>query len=64
VIRSGCFEALFEELRDISGTLCKQKKKRKTTRQLLEERIPYMESFLPAYVKNRDNNPILLKKAA
>lgn len=26
--------------------LCKQKRKRKTTRQLLEERIPYMESFL------------------
>jgi hypothetical protein len=63
-VRSGCVEALFEELREISGTLCKQKRKRKTTRQLLEERIPYMESFLPDYVENRDSDPILLKKAA
>jgi len=62
-VRSGCVEALFEELREISGTLCKQKRKRKTTRQLLEERIPYMESFLPDYVENRDSDPILLKKA-
>jgi len=56
-VRSGCVEALFEEF-------CKQKRKRKTTRQLLEGRIPYMESFLPDYVENRDNDPILLKKAA
>ncbi len=45
-IRSGCLEELFDELRkDISKRLCKQKRKRKTTRQLLEEGIPYMDSF-------------------
>ncbi|MCP4105310.1 MAG: IS4 family transposase [Desulfobacteraceae bacterium] len=49
-IRSGSSDELFEELiRDISGKLCKQKRKRKTSRQMLEgEGIPYMESF-PSY---------------
>ncbi len=49
-IRSGSSDELFDELiRDISGKLCKQKRKRKTSRQMLEgEGIPYMESF-PSY---------------
>ncbi len=46
-IRSGSPDELFDELvRDISGKLCKQKRKRRTSRQMLEgEGIPYMESF-------------------
>lgn len=47
-LRTNGLETLFEELtRDIGKRLCKQKRKRKTTRQLIEEGIPYMESFLP-----------------
>lgn len=46
-IRSGSSDELFDELmKDISGKLCKQKRRRKTSRQMLEgEGIPYMESF-------------------
>ncbi len=37
---------LFDDLiKDISKSLCKQKRKRKTTHQLSEEGIPYMDSF-------------------
>jgi len=45
-IRSENLSELFDDLiRNISKSLCKQKRKRKTTHQLLEERIPYMDSF-------------------
>ena len=45
-IRSDRSDELLRELmRDISKSLCKQKRKRKTTHQLLEEGIPYMDSF-------------------
>lgn len=39
-------------------------KKRKTTRQLPDESIPYMDSFLPDESENGDNSLIPFKKAA
>ncbi len=64
-IRSGSSDELFDELiRDISGRLCKQKRKRRTTCQMLEgEGIPYMESFQSDGSEN-DNKPVLLEKNA
>lgn len=45
-VRSDSLGRLSDELaKALSKRLCKQRRKRKTTRQLLEERIPYMESF-------------------
>jgi Transposase DDE domain len=45
----GTFEALFRNLRRVLPTLlCKQKRKRRTSRQLLEEYGPYMEDALVA----------------
>jgi len=45
-IRSENLRELFDDLiRNISKSLCKQKRKRKTTHQLSEEGIPYMDSF-------------------
>jgi hypothetical protein len=45
----GTFEALFRNLRRALPTLlCKQKRKRRTSRQLLEEYGPYMEDALAA----------------
>jgi hypothetical protein len=64
-IRTGRLGELFEDLRGVmSKSLCKQKRKRKTTRQLLEERIPYMESFPSDDSGNANNDPILLKKVS
>ena len=45
----GTFEALFRNLRRALPTLlCKQKRKRRTSRQLLDEYGPYMEDALAA----------------
>ena len=45
-IRSENLSELSDDLiRNISKSLCKQKRKRKTAHQLLEERIPHMGSF-------------------
>ena len=45
----GTFEALFRHLRRALPTLlCKQKRKRRTSRQLLDEYGPYMEDALAA----------------
>ena len=61
--RSGSLKELLEELLNISKSLCKQKRKRKTTRQLLEEAAPFTESFPFDETENYDdNNSVLLKK--
>ena len=62
---TGSLTELFDEMREImSKSLCKQKRKRKTTHQLLDEGIPYMDSFLPEESENGDNSLIPFKKAA
>lgn len=62
--RSGSLKELLEELlKNISKSLCKQKRKRKTTRQLLEEAVPFTESFPSDETENDDdNNSVLLKE--
>lgn len=62
--RSGSLKELIEELlKNISKSLCKQKRKRKTTRQLLEEAVPFTESFPSDETENNDdNNSVLLTK--
>lgn len=62
-IGDGSLDELFDELREImSKSLCKQKRTRKTTRQLLEERVPYMDGFPDDKAENRNDNIILFRK--
>jgi hypothetical protein len=62
-LRSGSPEKLIEELLNISKSLCKQKRKRKTTRQLLENAVPFPENFPCDETENYDdNNSVLLIK--
>jgi len=62
-VRSGSLNELFGELlKNISKSLCKQKRKRRTTHQLLEERIPYMDSFSPETPKIIINIEFYLKR--
>jgi hypothetical protein len=62
-LRSGSLKELIEELLNISKSLCKQKRKRKTTRQLLEKTVPFPENFPCDDTENDDdNNSILLTK--
>jgi len=61
--RSGTLKELTEELPNISKSLCKQKRKRKTTRQLLENAVPFPENFPCDDTENYDdNNSVLLTK--
>jgi hypothetical protein len=46
-IFSGSFSALFEEIKREVLNVCKQKRKRKTTLELIESAAPYPESFEP-----------------
>jgi len=43
-------------------SLCKQKRKRKTTRQLLDEAAPFTESFPSDETENDDDNNLILFK--
>jgi hypothetical protein len=62
-LRSGSLEKLIEELLKNSKSLCKQKRKRKTTRQLLENAVPFPENFPCDDIENDDdNNSVLLTK--
>jgi len=62
-VGTGSLDELFDELREImSKSLCKQKRNRKTTRQLLEERVPYMDGFPDDKAENRNDNIIILFK--
>jgi hypothetical protein len=46
VVRCGGIERLLEDLiHDLYKMLCKQKRKRKTTRELISNQIPYQDSF-------------------
>jgi hypothetical protein len=60
-VHTESLDVLLNDLMQNLPRLCKQKRKRKTSLQLVEDQIEYMDSFSPNEIRNIQQNKIVVK---